>query len=147
MSPHFVAYFRSIFFASMGGGGGQNCVHYPFLKTLPSRNAETLHLIHNCCSAPHRSLSCGRVKMEPFVLLAFFPCLKVIFFVKLEANPCDSLVGSSLVLQAFGLFWGPGSHLSFCDPEIPLSTLNIFFLTLRFKAHMSKFDPKTDTTK
>ena len=27
--PHFMAYFGSIFFANMGGGGGQNYLHFP----------------------------------------------------------------------------------------------------------------------
>ena len=44
----------------------------------------------------------------------FFPCF-IVIFVRFKANPCDevkcALVGSSLVLQAFGLCGGHGTQI------------------------------------
>ena len=46
----------------------------------------------------------GRVKVEPSLLFAFFPCV-IVILVQVEANPCDEanrgLVALSLVLQPF----------------------------------------------
>ena len=62
--------------------------------------------------------------MEPFVLLVFFPSNAVIF-VQFKANASDEancgLVGTSLALQAFQLFWDLGAeihHLSFSTPKM-----------------------------
>ena len=87
----------------------------------------------------------GRVKMEPFVLLAFFPCFVVIFgqfepipvtrpSVILLDFPC--FIGISAV---FGL-WKPNSPFVLVDPQNgPFYTPK----TLRFKGEMPKSDATT----
>ena len=66
---------------------------------------------------------CGPVRMEPFVLLVFFPPV----LVKFEANPCDGpngdLVVSSLVLWAFGLFWALGTQIHRLSFSTPTNTI------------------------
>ena len=87
--------------------------------------------------------SCGRARMGSFVFLAFFffPVF-VVIIVQFEANlrlcgeaDCG-LVGFSLVLRAFRLFWGLESqvyHWSFRSPRGRFYTP-----TIRFKKKMSR---------
>ena len=51
-APHFTPYFGSIFFASMGGGGGQNCFQYRGRWVA-------------CLGAPIAKLQSQRLELEP----------------------------------------------------------------------------------
>ena len=117
----------------------------PFCGTLrPVNNPEfplgdplgnRLHFGTFCPPPP--PCTCGRVTMEPFVLLAFFPCFTDIF-VRFEANRpnlCDEancgLVGFPLFYTYFGCF-GVSEPKFVISPFRPLKWDFLHSKTLRF---------------
>ena len=80
-------------------------------RTIIARYAAKWGIAQMClCETKYQGGTSDRVKMEPFVLLALFPLFQSHVWVKCEENQCDEgnrgLVGFSLLLWAFRLFWG-----------------------------------------
>ena len=97
----------------------------------------------------------GRVKMEPFVLLTFFPLFTSHFWSKFEANPCDEancgLDVFPLFCRHFRLFCTLGAQSPFVlfnPPKGPLRTpnpvllfLGLFKNTRKTSKHQGCFSP------
>ena len=71
-------------------GALRTAAHQPLRADMSLPHSVALQVVESGNQEEEKALRggrCGRVKMEPFVLLASFPCFTVIF--AQEVNPCE----------------------------------------------------------